>query len=259
MKEDFTSKVIQMVEQGAPQQHLYRYRSIDSRFNDILTKEELMFSKGTEFNDPFDCNIEVDTNNTENEIKQYLSSILPCQIPPDVIDILVSTAFQDMVMFHQLVNESVRKVIEKKGIVCFSKINNNVLLWSHYSDCHKGCVLTFDVLQAPNFFLFPLNVIYQSNYPNYNHLQNSSDLVTSLIRTKSLDWEYEAEVRIVKMSPGPYKFNKSSLVEIIFGWRTSDSEIKRIQKLTLDNNYSHVVFKRAKLKKNQFGLDIVPI
>ncbi len=258
-KEKLEKLVVLMVHQAKLPQLIFRYRPINQYFDDILFKNELWFSKGTEFNDPFDCNIEVENSNSVDDIKKYISSKMPNGTAPDVIELLVNYASSDKDRFHQLVNDNVRKVLERRGIVCFSRVNDNVLLWSHYSDYHKGCVLTFDVLNDPGFFIFPLNVIYQADYPDYNHIADSSDPVTPLIRTKSCDWKYEDEVRVVKNSTGPHSFKKESLVEIIFGWRTPNTEIARIQKLAKDNGYNHLVFKQARLRKRQFGLEIVAI
>jgi len=36
--------------------------------------------------------------------------------------------------------------LEKYGVLCFSRSWNNVLMWSHYADRHKGICLGFDVL-----------------------------------------------------------------------------------------------------------------
>ena len=259
MEDKLEKLVLLMVQQAKLPQHLFRHRSINQYFDDIIIKNELWFSKGTEFNDPFDCNIEVDTDNSTDEIRKYIASKMPIGTPSDTIDLLVKTSSSDKDKFHRLVNDSVRKVLEKRGIVCFSKVNDNVLLWSHYSDYHKGCVLTFDVLEDPAFFVFPLNVKYQADYPDYNHVADSSDPVTPLIRTKSCDWKYEEEVRVVKNSTGAHAFKKEALVEIIFGWRTPDTEIARIQKQAKDNAYNHIVFKQARLRKRQFGLEIVSI
>ncbi|MDP2301658.1 MAG: DUF2971 domain-containing protein [Ignavibacteria bacterium] len=270
MDDKLIDLVVLMVHQAKLPQYIFRYRSIfrycpngqifDTQyFDSIIVNNELWFSKGTEFNDPFDCNIEVDTNNTEDEIRNYISSRMPVGTSLDNINLLVETASSDKDKFNQLVNDAVRKVLEKRGIVCFSKVNDNILLWSHYSDYHKGCVLKFDVLKNPEFFVFPLNVKYQADYPDYNHLVDSPDPVTPLIRTKSCDWKYEDEVRIVKNFTGPHTFKKEALVEIIFGWRTPETEIVRIQKLAADNGYNHIVFKQARLKKRQFGLEIFTI
>lgn len=261
--------VILMVHQAKLPQYIFRYRPIfrycpngqifDTQyFDSIIVNNELWFSKGTEFNDPFDCNIEVDTNNTEDEIRNYITSRMPVGTPDNIINLLVEAA-NDEERFNQLVNDAIRRVIERRGIVCFSKVNDNILLWSHYSDYHKGCVLKFDVLKDPEFFAIPLNVKYQADYPDYNHIVDSSDPVTPLIRTKSCDWKYEDEVRIVKDSTGLHAFNKEALVEIIFGWRTPEPEIARIKMLATVHGYNHIVFKQARLKHKQFGLEIFTI
>lgn len=248
-----------MVQQGKLPQHLFKYRAINSYLDDIIINNRLWFSKATDFNDPFDCNIEVVTNNTTDEIRKYVTSKVPRGTPDDEIELAITQATSNPYGFHDLINRNFRKALDHRGVACFSKVDDNLLMWSHYSDYHRGCVFTFDVLEDPSFFVSPFNVEYQSDYPYYNHLENSNDPVTPLIRTKSCDWQYEQEVRVVKDSIGLHSFKKTALAEIIFGWRTPDSEIARIQKLAACYNYSTIRFKQARLKKRQFGLDIVPL
>jgi len=45
----------------------------------------------------------------------------------------------------QLALENTEKVaIGKYGVLCFSRRWNNILMWSHYADGHKGICLGFD-------------------------------------------------------------------------------------------------------------------
>ena len=54
--------------------------------------------------------------------------------------------------------------------------------------------------------------------------------IMNLVRTKSLDWQYEKEIRIVKLNEKKNKFyyNSDALVSIIFGCKCSEKDINRI-------------------------------
>src|SRR6516165_6791682 len=38
-----------------------------------------------------------------------------------------------------------RRIVELHSALCFSKSWNNILMWSHYADKHRGICLGFDV------------------------------------------------------------------------------------------------------------------
>ena len=52
------------------------------------------------------------------------------------------------------------------GVICFSQTCDDILMWSHYGNCHRGMVIQFD----PNFFgtenLDPVE--YAGDRPTYN-------------------------------------------------------------------------------------------
>lgn len=136
-------------------------------------------------------------------------------------------------------------------------------MWSHYADAHKGACLTFDITKDHNFFALPYLVEYPEKYPTVNFIRekNSRLLYKHIIATKSIDWKYEEEVRVVRdirdhgNSRGLIKFNKSALVEIKFGLRTNPKDIETITKIVNGLDYRHVKLLKAELKKGDFGID----
>lgn len=78
------------------------------------------------------------------------------------------------------------------GFLCLSKTPSNILMWSHYADCHRGMVIEFD--SNHEYFRFGTEeVVYSNERPSMVlHDEHPS---TEILRTKSLDWEYEQEVR----------------------------------------------------------------
>lgn len=172
------------------------------------------------------------------QIKQMAHSLISNGDWADIVTSVFSTTFN------------------KTGVCCFGKDASNVLMWSHYCESHKGFILKFDVLSNPEFFLTPLNVQYQKDYPIYNHLRDSKDIVHKLIRTKSLHWKYEKEVRIVKASHGLHEFNKNALREIIFGCRCLDSDKKEIIKIAKESGYKNLKFSQAEVHENSYKIKV---
>ena len=84
-----------------------------------------------------------------------------------------------------------------RGVLCFSRGWHNPLLWSHYGDKHRGICLGFDVPDA-----HIVHVSYNSNrlLAAASKLlgggPGAQALMSTLLRTKYLDWKYENEVRV---------------------------------------------------------------
>jgi hypothetical protein len=84
---------------------------------------------------------------------------------------------------------------ENRGLLCFSKRWSNPVLWSHYSDCHRGLCLGFDV---PDHLL--MHVTYTRTRATSDKLFSNDKSVidremTRVLSTKFTHWRYENEVR----------------------------------------------------------------
>ncbi|WP_044204224.1 DUF2971 domain-containing protein [Flammeovirga sp. OC4] len=109
------------------------------------------------------------------------------------------------------------------GVCCFSKSFDNLLMWSHYGDCHKGICLEFDDSIEP--FSKGRNVIYENHFPSINLDEifcNDDEkdflLVSKLLSYKSKDWIYEKEIRLIHNEANTcYKYPTESLKSIYFG------------------------------------------
>ncbi|HMG13829.1 MAG TPA: DUF2971 domain-containing protein [Saprospiraceae bacterium] len=250
------------------QRYLYRYRKLNTYFEEILTKNQLHFANLKDLNDPFEGKAEIDSNNSELEIQEFLIN--------DQFEKIInqkSTEFKTReelkwvaerminmpITFQRIGEETINSQIDKCFVCCFSNTVDNKLLWSHYADEHKGVCLKFDVKEDEDFFAFLLQVIYQENRPIYNHINEALNFIDKIIATKSIDWKYEEEYRIWKGERGPHKFKKNALVEIVFGCRTSIGDIMKIKGLAIKNGFSHLVFKQARLKNNGYGLEFMNV
>jgi Protein of unknown function (DUF2971) len=115
-------------------------------------------------------------------------------------------------------------------INCLSARSDSQLMWGHYADHHRGVCLEFDV-RTPDFSL-AIQVDYNAAYPNFS-LVDDSDL--SPFHTKSSDWAYEQEYRLIAqeeseaLRPGTlmtrdgfFQFSECALVSVIIGASASD-------------------------------------
>ena len=142
---------------------------------------------------------------------------------------------------------------DKVGIKCFTPHNDNLLMWSHYAKSHSGICIEFDVEKDCDFFVYPMPIKYQKEYPQINILGN--DYTHKLLETKADVWSYENEVRVYKQSSGYHTFKPNSLVSVIFGCKC-----EKIKEITTEiaNNVSlnHVMLYKATPNSSKYSLDI---
>lgn len=236
--------------------HLFNYRTIEI-CKLILENNTMKFSSPKNFNDPFDCQIIPDTNNSQEEIADFLRSNNFNKLSESQIQKLVKETTESPEKWKQTIEPTFEKIINSTGVCCFTPEENNLLMWSHYTNSHKGVCLKFNILKDLDFFIYPFPMKYSDEYPIYNHLKNRDTLVTDMVLTKSKIWEYEKEIRVIKVNNvGFIKFNKDSLEEIVFGCNTTEKEIEEIKDIATKNNYN-IVFRKAIKKQKEFGLEII--
>jgi hypothetical protein len=158
---------------------------------------------------------------------------------------------------------------ETNGVCCFSdeSMKNDILMWSHYTDKHKGICLIFnDNLR----FIFKENklsnsyvcepsgphvVNYTKEYLDYYPSQKIFN-IRSFFTTKFQIWSYENEYRYISPIEGNFYFKKDCLEEIIFGLRTSIDSKNTIKNI-VNKNFNNIKYKRIILKKDKFDFDLI--
>ena len=169
------------------------------------------------------------------------------------------SALKNPTDLKSLIETSKDSAFNKRGVLCLSKVPDNILMWSHYASDHKGFVLGFDLEEDLEFFVSTLNVRYDANYPSISYLKHPEKIVDSCVRTKHIGWSYEEEVRIVKPNAGPYNFNKKALSKVIFGCRMSDKDKSLITDLLKKHSYIHTQCYQAKTSTSQYKIEISEI
>lgn len=232
-------------------QFVYKYQS-QKFIESLLLKNHLWFSSPLTFNDPFDCQISLNTENTHDEIIKYFKDL---DVDESNKQLVINTFVNDSDKWHKHLNQSARDAVSSFGICCFSKKEDDILLWSHYGDSHKGVCIKFDILKDTVFFSNLAPVKYDKNYPVFNHIKDPNATKTVLMLTKSESWAYEEEFRVIKFEKtGGIKIAKIAIVEITFGCRCEQNYIDNIISLTKKLKYN-LIYRKAKINKSGFILD----
>jgi len=127
-------------------------------------------------------------------------------------------------------------------------------MWSHYSDSHKGICIGFNWNKL--FFIFnhtPIHaekVIYPKNnqYPEWNPFVEDSQIIDKMFFSKSLDWEYEDEWRIVLPENGGIsrKFDHNAIVSVFLGCQISKNHKEDIVDWCLRREQKPRIYQTAK-------------
>lgn len=235
-------------------QSIYKYASLETA-KLILGSSKLKFSKPSEFNDPFDCNITVNTDNSYEEIESYIHGLISeGKLKEERVKEFEEKLCDPDYRF-ELTNKSIKEAKEAFGITCFSQNSNNLLMWAHYANMHRGIAIKFDILNDPDLFMTPYHVKYSDKYPEYNYIRDKNSAATCLLETKSLDWKYEEEIRIMKQGANLYAMNQNAISEIIFGCRMTKNEMQNFISFAKDKGWNNIIYKTSKLKALEFGLD----
>jgi hypothetical protein len=262
--------------------YVYKYRTVNAHTINLLEKCDLYFSHPKEFNDPFDSKTDVIFEGTEIEWKKWLDESKRSPEEKEIIwNLLKRRGFEKFE--NGLMYEDRAFLISS-----FSKIDDDILLWSHYANSHKGVCLGFKISEVENTFglYFEDEEIFQKPHApkNYqmlhniiysiddkmpqqiNRLKDDKRELYNFLVTKQKNWSYEQEMRIIlptySTSGRTFKFAKHCLSKIIFGMNISTKDIATIKQV-IDEVYImkgfNVALFQAKPIKGKYAVEIQPI
>jgi hypothetical protein len=149
------------------------------------------------------------------------------------------------------------------GVYCLSEKNDDILMWSHYSNGHKGLCIEFDASQDETFFWEATKIVYQEEYPIVNIMEiGKPEEFRKALLTKSNHWEYEQEWRILRFEreggPGGHNFPPKLLTGIILGALIEEQDKNKILHwISVYPNKINVY--QATINRTKYQLDIKQI
>lgn len=244
------------IEVGRFPKTVYKYRDLSDWTYKIIENKSMWFAKPDTFNDPFDCNLSEVTTYEASDFLNFIDKFQEISLIQKK-EITRQYQLNPYGIINKIVNS--RKILNEKGILSLSKNNSNILMWSHYANCHKGVTLGFDMHINLEFFLDPVIIDYCDSYNATNYLKDGFGMIKDNISKKSTYWKYEEEIRIYKPQSGLHEFIPNALQEIHFGCKVEDNEINKFINHCKQNDFDHVKFFKAQIKHSYFSLDFIPL
>lgn len=186
------------------------YKFLNPNRIDVLQNMKIRFAQPIHLNDPFESNVLVDAGNfidIESKLEEIEKGFAVESEEDQAIVQSEMTKMREYAaqqMTPQVVGRRVMEYMNRaQGVLSLSRANDNLLMWAHYGDSHKGFVIGFDEthrwFRGPNEFgnhTQPQNVIYTSRRPTFK--TGAADFHEKLQSHKSIDWAYEEEVRVFR-------------------------------------------------------------
>lgn len=240
------------------------------------TDGTMKFTRPSEFNDPFDCDPEVDENKYINymgaERKDLLKKagkslgLSPAERiqQKGVMLKRLKTAIQNDEFGQKAVDNDV-------GICSLSRDPLNLLMWAHYAKNHTGFVIEFCIpteieseikpkLEDAFNWLVPHEVKYEEIKPKIYSNDGTWVNFEKRFLVKGHDWAYEQEERVIDHVRGhgihPYE-RKIILKSVIAGMRMYDDHFVMLKNTVEAMNTelgTNVAVYRAKHLKGKFAL-----
>ncbi len=257
---------------------LYKYIGREQFFSNF----KIRLTPPNALNDPRECVPEIklrDPRGYINNVIQrnfesgYIRLLIenPHLTPEQALHAYLQASTKTENDFHENNEEWIRRIFDSFmkvtnrhiGVLSLSETNNNELMWAHYANSHNGYVIGFD---SENPFFKPtksdpkvcgelMNVQYTDVAPIVYVDPGKFDIPKELFFTKTLQWSYEREWRMIKMLTAAdevidekihlFQVPIDSVKEVIFGMKVSEPKRKDIESLLL-STAPHITFRSAK-------------
>jgi hypothetical protein len=156
------------------------------------------------------------------------------------------------------------ELIGQFRVCCFSKRNDILLLWAHYTENHRGLCLEYEVSEEDyRSQFFPIK--YRNAQPVLEKVERRPDGTLSIhieregavYLTKSEDWAYEEEYRLIRFARQPNAKGEMSSVPgilsaVYFGIRADPTVVRIVSQLL--SAREQVILQRASLLSGQYAL-----
>lgn len=184
------------------------------------------------FNDPYDCLVEIDPKTSDNYLLHWFRYYYMLQsydsfqwqetvqrIKPALNEYLNEATYTFKSESHRkeiasLIKKTLQRFVSQSSVICFSAIPDNILMWAHYADKHKGYCLGFHSVDL-KASLYCVDYSETDLRPliNLSHEEwLSHDFSRKILMVKSNFWRYEEEIRMIKTGKEEYfDFKPSTL------------------------------------------------
>ncbi len=238
----------------------FRFRPDSKYTTDEILNSYIYFQDPKKLNDPFDCdpNLMSITEN-EEELRKIFSIIQPNLSLIEKENFQNEIARNDFKSFRYFLRQFLDEYVSQFAVACFTMTPANYLMWSHYANFHKGICIQYDTSKDKELFagIQPVRYVDKYEVKEYFPLSEENDFM-HIFLTKSMVWQNEHELRVVKDSKGKMFHNKNAVKKIIFGLQSTEEFKKEIINVAL-KTYDDITFFNVEPLIKEFGIGLKQI
>lgn len=267
---------------------IYKYLPPERR--DYFDSQLLRFTQPATLNDPFEC-LPIISDIT---IRQIAKQATTQPVPPPIFSLGTTRQQKRKALraFEKAKTKSRRKILndstpirdefyrirrsalDELGILSLSQKWNNPLMWAHYTRDHRGFCIGYDTEHEffskfpSKFGLSPLANVRYAKIRSEVLDNDDKESSATILLTKSEDWRYEEEVRMIRSIDNPdkvlpnkdesgydiklFKVPHEAISEIILGLRANQDDEKTA--INLAEKYKIPIYKAA-ISEKSFDFD----
>ena len=249
---------------------LYKY--VTPARADVLRRRRVRFTQPGDFNDPFEFRPRIEAAASDEDMRAYVEEHFDKLVDQELekygalAKLVAGPNFRELLLKQKRRLPELWRLLQPQvlrgvtpaidaflnlnvGVLCLSEVRDSILMWGHYTDNHRGLVIGFDSTHpfftrrrsVSDEFGFLRQVTYQVQRPKVTLTDTTSP---AWFQTKSPDWAYEKEWRIVRIlsdadervavDPYPiclFEFAPDAVREVIFGMRATTALIQEVTSL----------------------------
>lgn len=249
---------------------LYKYRSLAAPARPwverIFSHSELYYASPDEINDPLEFRFKLSFEATESERRMWAVRTIQRQFglsageaSREAIALFQRLDQQPPSPWQSAAESELQENIRRRvAVMSLSEVNDDILMWSHYADSHRGICIEFTASKSTPFFAETVPVEYSDNIPVLSHYRDTQyEVFRASCLVKAAHWSYEREWRSVEVRAGrgAKRFPIEHLTAVILGACISaehESEVRG----WVGRFAPHARIERASLSPGRFGLEI---
>ncbi len=184
---------------------IYKYLSFETGVL-AITNLSVGFKSPWLFNDPYDF-FEglINFENVPDGYREYLID----KYHPDFSEaekkskMAEFAGVSDSVAVEYVKKNGMFNEVKNRGVSCFSRRYDHMLMWSHYAQSHRGICIGFNMLQlyinvarySEERMIALVNYVEEMKPIDYYY--SNGEAIIRWMKTKAAVWSYEEEIRII--------------------------------------------------------------
>lgn len=204
-------------------EYIYKYVSLSNKKDDLLDSEkidtlknnQIYLSSPTRFNDPYDCQLNMDIS---KQLRRAANTLFDIELKKNSsnrderrkLKHKKNSIYKELNINNEIekltleLGEDWNKVKKEIAVACLSQNNDSMLMWSHYTNSYGGFCVQYkfkevvETLKNQKLNIFPVR--YSNELQSIEKQLSEHKMILEGIKatiSKAEVWKYENEWRII--------------------------------------------------------------